>query len=150
MPNEEAARETPGFPFLRQRFPLLMLDKVLSWERDRELRAVKNISVNDVHFQGHFPECPVFPGVLVIECFAQAASLLVRLTEGSSVEKVFDAIGMVMDFHFLKPIFPGDRLEVHITLSKTAGSNRMFSGKGYVDGQEVAAGKFSLGKLRIP
>ena len=150
MPNEETARETPGFSLLKQRFPLLMLDKVLSWEKDRELKAVKNISVNDTHFQGHFPGHPIFPGVLVIECFAQAASLLVRLTEESSLENVFDAIGMVLDFHFLKPIFPGDRLEVHITLSKTAGPNRMFSGKGYVDGQEVASGKFSLGKLRLP
>jgi|SRR5579859_771050 len=150
MPNEEGVREAPDSSLLKQRFPLLMLDKVLSWEKDRELRAVKNISVNDVHFQGHFPECPVFPGVLVIECFAQAASLLVRLTEDPPAEGVFDAIGMVMDFHFLKPIFPGDRLEVHITLSKTAGTNRMFSGKGSVDGQEVASGKFSLGKLRIP
>jgi 3-hydroxyacyl-[acyl-carrier-protein] dehydratase len=149
VPSEDSSQEIPDGSFLRQRFPLLMVDRVLSWEKGRELRAVKNISVNDIHFQGHFPGYPVFPGVLTIECFAQAASLLVRLTEGLAVEDVLDALGAVMDFQFIKPIFPGDRLEVHVLMTKTVGSNRMFDGKGYVDGEKVASGKFSLGKLKI-
>src|SRR5258706_16249334 len=126
MPSKILPEEIPDLSFLKQRFPLLMVDKVLSWEKGKELRVLKNISVNDTHFQGHFPEYPVFPGVLTVECFAQAASILSRLTEGPSVEGVFDAIGSVMDFRFLKPIFPGDQLEVHITMTKVSGSNRIF------------------------
>ncbi len=150
MPNEASSGEMPDLSFLRQRFPLLMVDRVLSWEKGKELRILKNVSVNDVHFPGHFPGYPVFPGVLTIECFAQAASILIRLTEGSFVEGVFDAIGSVMDFRFLKPIFPGDRLEVHMVMTKTVGPNRMFEGKGYVAGEEVATGKFLIGKMKWP
>lgn len=150
MPNEALSDEIPDLSFLRQRFPLLMVDKVLSWEKGNELRILKNVSVNDVHFPGHFPGYPVFPGVLTIECFAQAASILIRLTEGSFVEGVFDAIGSVMDFRFLKPIFPGDRLEVHMKMTKTMGPNRLFEGRGYVGGEEVATGKFLIGKMTLP
>lgn len=150
MPSEVQPNEVPDLSFLRQRFPLLMVDKVLSWEKGKELRILKNISVDDLHFQGHFPGYPVFPGVLTIECFAQAASILIRLTEGVFVEGVFDAIGSVMDFRFLKPIFPGDQLEVHMQMSKTVGPNRLFEGKGYVGDEEVASGKFLIGKMRIP
>lgn len=150
MPSEDRLDEIPDLSFLKQRFPMLMVDKVLSWEKGKELRTVKNISANDIYFQGHFPGYPVFPGVLTIECFAQTASILIRLTEGSAVEGVFDAIGAVMDFRFLKPIFPGDQLEVHMQITKTAGPNRMFEGKGYVSGEEVASGKFLIGKLKVP
>lgn len=150
MPNEGGSGEIPDLSFLKQGFPLLMVDKVLSWERGKELRILKNISVNDIHFQGHFPGVPVFPGVLTIECFAQAASILIRLTEGSFVPGVFDAIGSVMDFRFLKPILPGDQLEVHMVMTKTVGPNRMFEGRGFVGGEEVASGKFLIGKMRLP
>jgi 3-hydroxyacyl-[acyl-carrier-protein] dehydratase len=150
MPSENQSGDIPVLDFLKQRFPLLMVDRVLSWEKGRELRAVKNISVNDIHFQGHFPEFPVFPGVLTIECFAQTAAILIRITEEGEVPGLFDVIGAVMDFRFLKPIFPGDRLEVHMTISKTAGSNRIIEGKGTVDGELVATGKFMFGKLKMP
>jgi 3-hydroxyacyl-[acyl-carrier-protein] dehydratase len=128
---------------------MLMVDKVLSFEKGRDLRAVKNVSVDEIQFQGHFPENPVFPGVLTIECFAQTAAILIRLEDGD-VEGLFDVIGSVMDFRFLKPIIPGDRLEIHMTITKAAGTNRIIEGKGTVDGELVATGKFTFGKLRIP
>ena len=127
-----------------------MVDKVLSWEKGKEIRTLKNITVNDTCFQGHFPDYPIFPGVLTIECFAQAASILIRLTEGSAVEGVFDAIGAVLEFRFLKPIFPGDQLEVQMKMTKTVEPNRIFEGKGFVGENEVASGKFLIGKLRLP
>ncbi len=150
MPFEEAPGEIPDLTFLKQKFPLLMVDRVLSWEKGKELRVIKNISVNDLHFQGHFPGHPVFPGVLTIECFAQAASILIRLTDGPGEEGVFDAIGSVMDFRFIKPLFPGDQLEVHMRMTKTVGPNRIFEGRGTVEGLEAASGKFLIGKLRVP
>jgi 3-hydroxyacyl-[acyl-carrier-protein] dehydratase len=150
MSPETAREEIPDLSFLKQRFPLLMVDKVLSWEKGKELRTLKNISVNEIHFQGHFPECPVFPGVLTIECFAQAAAILVRLTEGHSVEGLFDAIGTVLEFRFLKPLFPGDQLETHVAITKVVGTNRIFEGKCFVDGEEVASGKLLFGKIKLP
>lgn len=146
----EIAEETPDLSFLKQRHPFLMVDKVLSWEKGKEIRTLKNITVNDTCFQGHFPDYPIFPGVLTIECFAQAASILIRLTEGSAVEGVFDAIGAVLEFRFLKPIFPGDQLEVQMKMTKTVEPNRIFEGKGFVGENEVASGKFLIGKLRLP
>lgn len=140
--------ELPVLDFLKQRFPFQMVDKVLSWEKGRELVAVKNVSVNEPPFLGHFPGVPVFPGVLTIECFAQAAAILVRLTEGEEVEGVFDAIGSVMDFRFLKPVLPGDRIETRVTITKVVGSNRIFEGKCTVDGDVVATGKLTFGKLK--
>jgi 3-hydroxyacyl-[acyl-carrier-protein] dehydratase len=127
-----------------------MVDRILSWESDGELRTIKNISANDIHLRGHFPGYPVFPGVLTIECFAQTASILIRLTEGSVGEGIFDAIGAVMDFRFVKPLFPGDQLEVRMKITKTVEPNRICEGRGYVGGEEVASGKFIIGKLKIP
>ena len=150
MASEASAVGFPDLAFLKQKHPLLMVDRILSGEKGKELRILKVISVNDAHFPGHFPEYPVFPGVLTIECFAQAASILIRWTEEKAEEGVFDAIGSVMDFRFLKPLFPGDRLEVHMVMAKTVGTNYLFEGKGYVEGGEVASGKFLIGKLRFP
>ncbi len=127
-----------------------MVDKVLSWQKGKELRTLKNISVNEIFFQGHFPEYPIFPGVLTIECFAQAAAILVRLTEGTSVVGVFDGIGTVLEFRFLKPLFPGDRLETQVSITKVLGTSRIFEGKCFVEGEEVASGKLLFGKIKLP
>ncbi len=150
MASKDSGGEIPVLDFLKQRFPMLMVDRVLSFEKGKDLRAVKNITINDICFQGHFPDYPVFPGVLTIESFAQTAAILIRFTEGGEIPGVFDVIGSVMDFRFLKPIFPGDQLEIHMTIAKTAGPNRIIGGRGTVNGEEVAAGKFSFGKLRMP
>ncbi len=148
MPNEVPGNELPVLDFLKQRFPILMVDRVLSWEKGKFLKALKNISVNDIHFQGHFPGSPVFPGVLTIECFAQTAAILIRMEDGES-QGVFDVIGSVMDFRFVKPILPGDQLEIRMEITKAAGTNRIIEGKGTVEGETVAMGKFSFGKLKI-
>lgn len=149
MASSSPQSEVPVLDFLKQRFPILMVDRVLSYEKGRKIQTLKNISADEIHLRGHFPGYPVFPGVLTIECFAQAATILIRLTEESMVEGVFDAIGSVMDFRFLKPLFPGNQLEVHMVMTKAVGENYIFDGKGYVDGEEVASGKFLIGKLKF-
>jgi len=152
MPDNSPA-EISVLMNLKQRYPLLMVDKVLSWEKGGVLKAIKNISINESYFQGHFPEYPVFPGVMTIECFAQAAAILVRLTEmseGTLSKELLDIIGTVMDFRFLKPIFPGDRLETHVAITKTAGTNRIVEGKCQVGDEVVATGKLIFGKIRTP
>ncbi len=153
MPDKALNPDLPVLDFLKQRFPMLMVDRVLSWEKGGTLKAIKNITANEIHFQGHFPEAPIFPGVLTIECFAQSAAILVRLTEqaeGIGHGGLFDVMGAVLDFHFMRPITPGDRLETHVRITKTADTNRIVEGKCYVAGEVAATGKLLFGKLRIP
>ncbi len=153
MSGEGIHTEIPVLDYLKQRFPLLMVDRVLSWEKGGILKAIKNISYNEPQFKGHFPEFPVFPGVLTIECMAQASAILVRLTEladGTAEEGLFDVIGAVLEFRFVKPLFPGDQLETHVRITKTADYNRIVEGKSYVEGEVVATGKLLFGKLRMP
>ena len=147
MGNEGPAAALLPLDFLKQRFPFVMVDRVLSFEKGKDLRALKLLSVNEPYFKGHFPDYPVFPGVLTIECFAQTAAILIRMEDGEA-PGVFDAIGSVMDFRFLRPLFPGERLEVRMTITKAAGTNRIIEGKGTVDGELVATGKFAFGKLK--
>ncbi|HTC22511.1 MAG TPA: 3-hydroxyacyl-ACP dehydratase FabZ [bacterium] len=150
MPSESSQDEIQVLDYLKQRFPFLMVDKVLSWEKGGVLKAVKNISINEPQFQGHFPGFPVFPGVLTIECFAQAAAILVRLTEmaeGTLREDLFDVIGSVMDFRFLKPLRPGDRMETSVAITKTMGHSRIVEGRCFVGDTEVASGKLLFGKI---
>lgn len=149
MANPSTAPEVPVLDFLKQRFPILMVDRVLSYEAGRKIQTLKNISVNDIHFQGHFPDFPIFPGVLIIECFAQTAAILIRMIDGES-PRVFDIIGSVMDFRFLRPLIPGDRLEVWMEITKAVGTNRIIEGKGFVGEEMVASGKFTFGKLTRP
>jgi 3-hydroxyacyl-[acyl-carrier-protein] dehydratase len=153
MSNEGLKEEIQVLDYLKQRFPFLMVDKVLPWEKGNFLKAIKNVSINEPQFQGHFPSFPIFPGVLTIECFAQTAAILVHLTEkaeGTMREDLFDVIGSVLDFRFLKPLFPGDCLETHVTITKTSGVNRIVEGKCYVAGEEVASGKLLFGKIKAP
>lgn len=146
MANSSPTTEIPVLDFLKQRFPILMVDRVLSFEKGRKIQTLKNISVNEIYFQGHFPENPVFPGVLTIECFAQTAAILIRMID-REVPGVFDVIGSVIDFRFLRPLMPGDQLEVWMEITKAAGTNRIIEGKGFVDGEMVASGKFTFGKM---
>jgi len=153
VPNESLTPELNVTEYLKQRFPFLMVDRVLSWEKGGKLRAVKSVSVNEFYFQGHFPQYPMFPGVLTVECFAQTAAILVRLTElteGSAQEDLLDVIGTILEFRFLKPVFPGDRLETEVSITKTVGKNRIVDGKCFVSGEEVAGGKLVFGKIQRP
>jgi len=149
MPSNDLPQDLPVLEFLKQRSPILMVDKVLSWEKGKRIRTLKAITVNDIHFKGHFPGFPVFPGVLTIESFAQAAAILIRAEDGEQ-EGLFDVIGSVMEFRFLRPLLPGDRLEVQMEITKAVGTNRIIEGRGTVEGETVATGKFTFGKLRLP
>jgi len=149
MPETAPRTPFPALEFLKQRYPMVMVDRVLALEEGHKIRTLKNITVNDTHFPGHFPDYPVFPGVLTIECFAQAAAILIRLIDGET-PKLFDVIGSVMDFRFIRPLVPGDRLEVEMGITKAVGTNRIIEGKGYVGAEVVASGKFTFGKLERP
>jgi UDP-3-O-[3-hydroxymyristoyl] N-acetylglucosamine deacetylase/3-hydroxyacyl-[acyl-carrier-protein] dehydratase len=104
---------------LPHRFPFLMVDRVIGFEADTKITAVKSVSINEPYFQGHFPGHPVMPGVLQIEAMAQAASiLLMRLARTSHRVGYFMSADSVK---FRKPVFPGDTIFIHAEITKTRG-----------------------------
>ena len=125
------------------RYPFLMIDRVVEVVRDRSAIGIKNVSVNESFFQGHFPGHPVMPGVLIIESMAQTAAVLVVETLGP------DAAGKVVYFmsienaKFRRPVHPGDQLRVHVTKDRHRGNVWKFSAVARVDGVEVAEATYA-------
>jgi len=125
------------------RYPFLMLDRVIDVVRDRSATGIKNVTVNENFFQGHFPGHPVMPGVMIIECMAQTAAVLVVETLGP------EAAGKVVYFmtiesaKFRRPVVPGDQLRVHVTKVRNRGNVWKFSGIARVDGTSVAEATYA-------
>ncbi len=123
---------------LPQRYPFLMLDKIIEIDGHKSAIGIKNITFNEPVFQGHFPGEPIFPGVLIIEGMAQTAGAIVIAEERESGKK-FDVYMLTIDkAKFRKPVVPGDRLEYHLDLIKRRGSIGRYSAKAIVDGKVVA------------
>jgi 3-hydroxyacyl-[acyl-carrier-protein] dehydratase len=102
---------------LPQRFPFLMIDRVLECEPGKRIRALKNVSANEPYFQGHFPGRPVMPGVLILEAMAQAAGILVFRTQNIKPDEnsVYYYAG-IDNARFKRPVVPGDPLEIEVTI----------------------------------
>ena len=123
---------------LPQRYPFLMLDKIIEIDGHKSAIGIKNITFNEPIFQGHFPGEPIFPGVLIIEGMAQTAGAIVISEERSSGKK-FDVYMLTIDkAKFRKPVVPGDRLEYHLELIKRRGSIGRYAATAKVDGVIVA------------
>lgn len=125
--------------YLPQRYPLLMIDRVLECEPGKRILALKNVSSNEPHFTGHFPGRPIMPGVLILEAMAQAAGILVFRTRGDEPDAntVYYYAG-IDDARFKKPVVPGDRLEVEVTLLARKRTIWKFACVARVDGAVVA------------
>src|SRR5919106_2689317 len=116
------------------RFPFLMVDRVVDLKPDESAVGIKNVSINEPYFQGHFPRQPVMPGVLIIESMAQTAAVLVVVTlEGAAAGKLVYFMTLE-DARFRKPVFPGDTLRVHVTKLRNRGNVWKFRGEVRVDG----------------
>lgn len=102
---------------LPQRYPLLMIDRVLACEPGKRILAVKNVTANEPHFAGHFPGRPIMPGVLILEAMAQAACILALRTKGDLVDAntAYYYAG-IDDARFKRPVVPGDQLELEVQL----------------------------------
>ncbi len=125
------------------RYPFLMIDRVVDLVPDRSATGIKNVSINENYFQGHFPRQPVMPGVLVIECMAQTAAVLVVETlEGAAAGKLVYFMS-IEDCRFRKPVVPGDRLHIHVTKTRRRGAVWKFSGEARVDGVLMAEARFT-------
>lgn len=125
------------------RYPMLMIDRMVNVIHGESAIGIKNVSVNESFFQGHFPGHPVMPGVLIIESMAQTAAALVVETLGP------EAAGRVVYFmtiesaKFRRPVVPGDQLRVHVTKVRHRGNVWKFGGVARVDGISVAEATFA-------
>ncbi len=123
---------------LPQRFPFLMIDRVELLEPGKRIVAVKNVSANEPYFPGHFPGRPIMPGVLILEAMAQAAGILVFRTLGTKPdEKSVYYYAGIDNARFKKPVLPGDRLEIEVSIDANKRGVWKFSCIARVDGAVV-------------
>ncbi|HEY2346476.1 MAG TPA: 3-hydroxyacyl-ACP dehydratase FabZ [Xanthomonadaceae bacterium] len=127
---------------LPHRYPFLMVDRVLGYETGKSLRAIKNVTVNEPFFQGHFPGHPVMPGVMIIEAMAQSAGLLVQLSAPPRAEgdpqPIFYLV-KVDKARFNRIVVPGDQLVFEVELLRTLRNMGLYACRAMVDGTEVAS-----------
>jgi 3-hydroxyacyl-[acyl-carrier-protein] dehydratase len=120
------------------RYPILLVDRVLELEPGARVAAIKNVSVNEPFFQGHFPGHPVMPGVLIIEALAQAAAVLTYVTMKTSYpEGTLFLFAGIDGARFKRPVEPGDQLRLEVTMDRIKRGVGKFTGRALVDGQVV-------------
>ncbi|MBI3753012.1 MAG: 3-hydroxyacyl-ACP dehydratase FabZ [Deltaproteobacteria bacterium] len=121
---------------LPHRYPFLLVDKVVEFEAGKKAKGIKNVTMNEPFFQGHFPGHPIMPGVLIVEAMAQVGGILAFKTANVSNKAVYF---MAIDkARFRKPVLPGDRLELVLEVTKNRNTIWAFKGEAFVDGNLVA------------
>jgi 3-hydroxyacyl-[acyl-carrier-protein] dehydratase len=122
--------------YLPHRYPLLLVDRVLNWESGKSITAIKNVTVNEEFFNGHFPNKPVMPGVLMIEAMAQTAALLSFLTMGVKPDENSVVYFLGIDgARFKRPVEPGDQLKMDVEILRHARGIWKYKAVASVDGQ---------------
>ena len=145
MPRQEVATKDVMeiMRLIPHRYPFLMIDRVTEIQHDMSAVGIKNVSINEPFFQGHFPSQPVLPGVLIIEAMAQTAAVLVVETlEGSATGKLVYFM-TVDDARFRRPVFPGDVLKIHVNKLRNRKNVWKFRGEAKVDGRLMAEATYS-------
>jgi len=123
---------------LPHRYPFLLVDRVLDYVQDQSIRAIKNVTINEPHFNGHFPGHPVMPGVLIVEAMAQAGGVMALASAPADKEYLMYFTG-IDDVRFRQPVRPGDQLLFEITVLRKRGAMWKFKGEAFVDGKLVCA-----------
>ena len=125
------------------RYPFLMIDKIVDAVANVRATGIKNVSINEHFFQGHFPTRPVMPGVMIIEAMAQTAAVLVVHTLGRQSEGKLVYFMSIDGVRFRRPVVPGDRLELHVEKVQSRANVWKFSGKALVEGKVAAEATFA-------
>ena len=141
----------PGLPqadlalikrIIPHRYPFLFIDKVINIVAGESAVGIKNVTVNEPFFEGHFPAKPIMPGVLVVEAMAQAASVLVGVTHDLVDKEMLVYFMGLEKTRFRRMVVPGDRLELHVRQTRGGGKVFKFEGRATVDGELAAEAEF--------
>lgn len=129
--------------YLPHRYPFLLIDRIIDMKEDQSAIGIKNVTYNENFFQGHFPEHPVFPGVLLIEGMAQTAGALcvANLDEGSITQLVY--FMSIDKARFRRPVVPGDQVFYHVNQIRNRGRVWRFAAEAKVNGERVADAEIS-------
>ena len=131
---------------LPHRYPFLMIDRVTNYDEGKTLTAIKNVSVNEPQFTGHFPNMPVFPGVMILEAMAQATGLLAFKTFGAPAENELYYFASIDKAKFRKPVVPGDQLVIEVEFLKERRGIASFNGVAKVDGEVVCSAELKCAR----
>lgn len=122
---------------LPHRFPFLLVDKIVELEHGKRCVGIKNVSVNEPFFPGHFPGHPVMPGVLIVEAMAQVAGIMAYLASDEATKKKVSYFMAIDNAKFRKPVVPGDQLRIEISTTMNRRGIWGVDGKAFVDGKLV-------------
>jgi len=136
--------------YLKQRFPLIMVDRVLELELGKRIKTLKNVTGSEIQFLGHFPEFAIMPGTFIIEAIGQSASILFSRTTGKGVKpREFMALAAVNEMRFLAPVLPGHTITIEINILKAAADAALVEGVASVGEEVVTRGKLSFAKMVV-
>lgn len=125
------------------RFPMLLVDRIVEIEDGVRVHAIKNVSINEPQFQGHFPAKAIMPGVMIVEAMAQAAGVLVVNGMGAEAKDKLVYFMSIDGCRFRRPVVPGDTLHIHVEVDRNRGAVWRFKGKAFVEDQLASEATFS-------
>lgn len=134
---------------LPHRYPFLMIDRVLDFTPGESLTAIKNVTINEPIFTGHFPNMPIFPGVLILEALAQATGILGFKTVTERSENELYLFAAIDDARFKKPVVPGDQMVLEVKFLKERRNLWKFYGEAKVDGQVVCSAELMCARREL-
>jgi 3-hydroxyacyl-[acyl-carrier-protein] dehydratase len=135
---------------LKQRFPMIMVDRVLELEPGRRIKALKNVTGSEIQFLGHFPDFAVMPGTLIVEAFGQSASLLFSHSTGLGLKPgEFMVLGVINEMRFLVPVLPGQTMIMEVNVVKMVENAALVEGSVQVNDTVVAQGRLSFARRAL-
>lgn len=135
--------------YIPHRYPFLLVDRIVEIHGDEKIVGVKNVSFNENFFQGHFPDRPVMPGVLICEAMAQVGAIFAHKARGGRDDKKVFVLTGLDNVKFKKPVEPGDQLRMELTILKRRGSFWKMQGVATVDGKLVAQAEISAMEVEL-
>jgi 3-hydroxyacyl-[acyl-carrier-protein] dehydratase len=135
--------------YVPHRYPFLLVDRVVEFEADKRLKAIKNVTINEPFFMGHFENYPVMPGVLIIEALAQASGILsIKSLGGRAENEIYFFVG-IDNARFKRQVVPGDQLVLEVELLQQKRGIAKYAAKAFVDGQVACEAEIMCAKREV-